>query len=342
MFEELNTKMQVLKLIQHNEKIAVTIPTKNRPSYLAVLLSSLLNQTYKNFMIVINDQSELPVQREDAVSDLLALTKNTGHELVIIRTEDGWKRHQQAMEAVPESIEFIMRIDDDMLPDPCFIESMLKPFGFFTDSKLAAVGGCFPGIHGKKADLDVNLRDRSYKTELDDKTWMLQGYHYHNDPEVIEVDSLLGGAICYRRSAVEDVGGWAVPGYSDQAYREESDLCARLWEKGYSQVVTTEAIAWHLEAPGGGGRKILKTPSGNILVSDDRHTKSDHKLFNERMRQISASSGQSSTNPKRYKVKELEKGIVHGTPHRTILGAVISIKSRIEHRIRRIYWRFRK
>ena len=43
-------------------------------------------------------------------------------------------------------------------------------------------------------------------------TWILQGCHYDNDPEVIEVGSLLGGAICYRRSAVEEAGGWAVEG----------------------------------------------------------------------------------------------------------------------------------
>lgn len=334
--------MQILKQIQEFEKIAVAIPTKNRPSYLAVLLSSLLNQTYKNFMIVINDQSDTPAQRDNAVSDLITLAENTGHEVVIIRTEEGWRRHQQAMEAVPESIEFIMRIDDDMLPEPTFIESILKPFSFFADLKLAAVGGCFPGIHGEIADLDLNLQERSYKTELDDQTWGLQGYQYHNDPEVIEVDSLLGGAICYRRRAVQDAGGWAVEGYSDQAHREESDLCARLMEKGYELMVTTQAVAWHLEAPGGGSRKILKTPSGNILVSDNTDAKSDDQLFNERMRELTNNRTQPVSESKRYKLSQLEKGIIHGTPHRTIVGEVISIKRRIEHRIRRIYTRFTK
>jgi len=101
------TKMLRLRRIKKDEKIAVAIPTKNRPSYLAVLLNSLLNQTYTNFMIVINDQSNSPVERDDALTDLLAVAKNIGHEIKIIRTKGGWKRHQQAMEAVPEPIEFI-------------------------------------------------------------------------------------------------------------------------------------------------------------------------------------------------------------------------------------------
>lgn len=278
--------MDRLRQIKKDEKIAVAIPTKNRPSYLAVLLNSLLNQTFTNFMIVINDQSDSPIERDDAITDLLTVARNIGHEIIIIRTKDGWKRHQQAMEAVPQSIEFILRIDDDMLPDASFIENILKPFHFFADRPLAAVGGCFPVPQAKKANLDLNLAERSFTSTLDELTWKLQGHHYYNDPEVIEVDSLLGGAICYRRKAVEEAGGWAVDGYSDQAHREESDLCARLVEKNYTLMVTTEANAWHLCAPGGGARKYLRTPRGHILVSDTSGTDADDKLFHERMKTI--------------------------------------------------------
>ena len=167
--------MLKLRHIKKDEKIAVAIPTKNRPSYLAVLLNSLLNQTYTNFMIVINDQSNSPVERDDAVTDLLAVAKNIGHEIEIIRTKDGWKRHQQAMEAVPESIEFILRIDDDMLPNAGFIENMLKPFWFFADRPLAAVGGCFPGPKAKKVNLDVNLAERSLTSTLDEADMDIAG-----------------------------------------------------------------------------------------------------------------------------------------------------------------------
>lgn len=198
--------------IKTGEKIAIAIPTKNRPSYLAVLIASLLNQTYPNFMIVINDQSDSPVEREDTITDLITLARNTGHDLKFIRNTGGWKRHQQAMEAVPEQIEFILRIDDDMLPGPCFLENILKPFYFSPDRPLAAVGGCTPEPHMTPVNLDVNLMDDSWLPRLEDPTWKLQGHYYCNNPEVLEVESLNGAAICYRRSAVEDAGGWAVEG----------------------------------------------------------------------------------------------------------------------------------
>ena len=332
-----------LRPIKRDEKIAIAIPTKNRPSYLAALLASLLNQTYTNFMIVINDQSDSPVERDDALRDLFTLAKTVGHEIKIIRTEGGWKRHQQAMEAAPESIEFILRIDDDMLPDAGFLENILKPFRFFADRPLAAVGGCCPDPKMKKVSLDVKLTERSRTSALDELTWRLQGYHYYNDPEVIEVESLIGGAICYRRGAVEEAGGWAVEGYSDQAYREESDLCARLVEKNYTLMVTTEALAWHLLAPGGGARKYLKTPRGNLLISDKSGMESDDKLFNERMKAVLEKRGPAVGEPKRYKISDLEKNVFMGSPLRTLKGRTLGIiESKVLRKFRGLYWYFTK
>ncbi|MEW6144006.1 MAG: glycosyltransferase [Thermodesulfobacteriota bacterium] len=332
-----------LRPIRPDEKIAVAIPTKNRPGYLAILLTSLLNQTYTNFTIVINDQSDSPVERDDAVSSLLAVAKDAGHEIVTIHTEGGWKRHQQAMEAVPEPIEFIIRIDDDMLPDKSFVESMLKSFRFFAERNLAAVGGCFPSPGSRMANLDVKLTEKSYASTLDDLVWKLQGYCYYNDPEVIEVESLAGGAICYRRGAVEDAGGWAVEGYSDIAYREESDLCARLVRKNYALMVTTEAVAWHLFALGGGARKYVKTPYGSIMVEGKSDMESDGMLFEERMKEMQDNSRAAACEPKRYKVSDLEKNVFKGSPLRTLRGRTLkAIESNFLRNLRGLYWYFRK
>jgi GT2 family glycosyltransferase len=332
-----------LRPIKPDEKVAVAIPTKNRPNYLAILLTSLLNQTYTNFMIVINDQSDSPVERDDAVSGLLAVAKDTGHEIIIIHTEGGWKRHQQAMEAVPEPIEFIIRIDDDMLPDKYLIESMLKPFRFFTDRNLAAVGCCISYHGSKRANLDVKLTEKSYASTLDDMVWKLQGNHYYNEPEVIKVESLAGGAICYRRGAVEDAGGWAVEGYSDLAYREESDLCARLVDKNYTLMVTTEALAWHLFALTGGARTYVKSPFGTFMVSGKSDMESDGKLFDERIKAILAKSGPAASEPKRYKIRDLEKNVYKSSPLRTLKGRALKvIESKLLRKFRGLYWYFKR
>ena len=41
----------------------MTVCTKNRPGYLAALLATLVNQTYQHWMLVLNDQSDSPVDR---------------------------------------------------------------------------------------------------------------------------------------------------------------------------------------------------------------------------------------------------------------------------------------
>ncbi len=298
-----------VKPLRPDEKIAIAVPTRDRPSYLAVLIACILSQTYTNWMLVINDQSETPVERDHALQDLFNLAKRTGHDVRIIRTEKGSERHQSAMEAVPEDIELILRIDDDMFPEPSFLEKVLKPFRFFPDEPLAAVGGLHPEPGNGPRDLDIALSDPEWIPRFDRPDWRLQGHFYYNSPEILEAESLGGGAILYRRSAVEDAGGWAVPGYSDMAFREESDLCARLYAKGYKMMITTEAIVWHLLAPGGGARKYLKTGKGNIMVSGRGDMASDESVFAETLRGISETGKPSSRGLRRYKLSELETGI---------------------------------
>ena len=58
-----------LRPLAADERIAVAIPTKNRPSYLAALLASLVSQTVHNWLLVINDSSDPPVEEHAAIHD---------------------------------------------------------------------------------------------------------------------------------------------------------------------------------------------------------------------------------------------------------------------------------
>ncbi|MGH7807863.1 MAG: glycosyltransferase, partial [Thermodesulfobacteriota bacterium] len=308
--------------IRNDEKVAIAIPTKNRHNYLAVLLASLAPRTYTNWMMVINDDRDVPVEENDTIKDLFALMKNKGNEVKVIHGKSGRERHQKAMEAVPESIEFIVRIDDDLMATPTFLQDILKPFYFFLDEPLAAVGGCYPEPHMKPINLDISLTDPSWISKFDEPTWRLQGHYYYSG-QIIEVESLLGHAICYRRSAVEDVGGWAVDGYSCHAHREESDLCARLIAEGYNLMVTTDALAWHLYSPGGGSRDVKKTREGNFLVSDKRPIEEDDRLFQERLKQIINNKAQIHKELRRYEISDLENKKYRGYPLITFKGKLL-------------------
>src|SRR5215468_9142887 len=298
--------------LEPDERIAVAIPTKNRPTYLSALLASLVEQSCQNWLLVINDSSDTPVQEQGAIRDLLTLITSLDHPVQIVRTETGWDRHQRALEAVPPEIELIVRIDDDVLLTPRFLEDLQRPFRLFADRPVAAVGGCLPEPHLQALDLDVALTDKNWAPTVDAPSWRLQGNHY-TTREVLEVESLLGHSICYRRSALLAVGGWAVKGYSQHAYREETDACMRLRAAGYELLVTTEAVAWHLLAPGGGSRTIEKTDRGVFVTSDHAEPRMDEVVFRLRLAELKR-QGLSDQVLRRYRMADLTTGRTRGLP----------------------------
>jgi GT2 family glycosyltransferase len=289
-----------------DEPIAVAVPTKNRPAHLAVLLASLIHQTFRHWSLVINDSSDRPVEEDAAIRDLLVLMRSLGHPVQTIRTQTGWDRHQRGLEAVPASIELILRVDDDVMLTPRFLELVQRPFRLFADHPIAAVGGCIPETHRQALDLDLQLTERNWAPTVDEPSWRLQGNHYTTG-EVLEVESLLGHAICYRRSALAAVGGWAVQGYSQHAYREETDACMRLRAAGYELLVTTEALAWHLYAPDGGSRTIEKTSAGVFMTSGDAELKIDEAVFRKRLAALKQ-EGLSDRVLQRYRLTDLDAG----------------------------------
>ncbi len=307
-----------------DERVAVAVPTKNRPQYLAALLAALSQQTYPRWMLVVNDQGDTPVGEHDVIHDLLTLIRHE-HEVVLIRNKSGWDRHQRAMEAVPRDIEWILRIDDDVLPSVAFLENVLRPWSLLPAKNLAAVGGCYPEAKYHPLDLDLQLADPSWTPRFDAPTWKLQGFHYDTEPQIREVESLFGPAICYRREAIEAVGGWAVEGYSNHAHREESDACARLLLAGYGMAVTTEAVARHLIAPSGGARDISKTDQGNFVISEPGPLAADELLFRMRLTKFKAKYPFARRELKRYRISDLERGRLRPRRWISVRGRLLSV-----------------
>jgi len=296
-----------------DEMVGVTIATKNRPAYLAALLGSLINQTHRQWSLVVNDQSDEPVTTHPTIVDLLDVIRGADHGVTVCRSTDPRRRYQQCMEAVPGAIEFVLRVDDDVLLQPDFLGEVLRPFRLLGDRRLAAVGGCLPGTGMRP--LPWHVVQDEWMPCLDRPTWKLQGHRY-STAEVVEVESLWGAAMCYRRSAAVAAGGWAIDGYSEQIFREDSDMSARWLAAGYQLVVTTAACGWHLVAPGGGSRAVRKGPDGNVIVSHRASFAADDQLFQQRVGTLLA-RGVSRSAFRRYRLADLERGTVAPAPFLT-------------------------
>ena len=307
-----------------DELVGITIATKNRPAYLAALLGSLINQTHRRWSLVVIDQSDEPVAPHATIADLLDVVLSADHTVTVIRSTDPRRRYQQCMEAVPEPIEFVLRVDDDVVLQPEFLAEVLRPFRLLMDRRLAAVGGCLPGAGMQP--LSWHVVQDEWMPRVDRPTWKLQGHSYSRS-EIIEVESLWGAAMCYRRSAAVAAGGWAVDGYSEQIFREDSDMSARWLAAGYDLAVTTAARGWHLVAPGGGSRDVRKGSDGNVFVSHRESFAADDRLFQQRVSALLA-HGVSRSAFRRYRLADLERGVVAPAPFLTALH-------RLRHRIGR-------
>lgn len=297
-----------LKLPASNERVAVTIATKNRPAYLAALLASLAQQTYPHWMLILNDQSDVGVEETPVVRDVLTVLETQGHAVQLFRSTTPTDRYQRLLDAVPSEIEFVHRIDDDVLLTPTYLEYLLHPFSLFPHKRLAAVGGCLAGANSRPISLDAALREPHWVPRIDKPTWRMQG-HFYRERECIEMASLWGCAMCYRRSAAREVGGWQVAGQSPQIFREDSDMSARWVVAGYELMLTTAARGWHLVAPDGGARQVTKTAQGNFFNSHRDEYEADEKLFRDRLAALIPTNFQFPV-PKRYRLADLEQGML--------------------------------
>jgi len=128
------------KLVSDNPKISVIIPTLNRYKYLKDVMLDLEKQTYKNFEVIVVDQTE-PFQEE--------FYKNWNLNLIYWHQKEKalWKARNEAIEKATG--EYILLYDDDSLIDADWIYEHLKCLDFFkadisSGVSLSVVGAKVP------------------------------------------------------------------------------------------------------------------------------------------------------------------------------------------------------
>lgn len=126
-------KSRTSKLIQKEPLVSVIIPTLNRYSYLKDVLQDFEKQTYRNFEIVIVDQSQ-PLQES------LYQSYNLNINLVKQDEPALWLARNTAIKNSNGNI--ILLSEDDVRVEPHWIENHLKCLDYF-DAQISA-GVFFP------------------------------------------------------------------------------------------------------------------------------------------------------------------------------------------------------
>jgi glycosyltransferase involved in cell wall biosynthesis len=118
------------KLLQQKPFISVIIPTLNRYTYLKDVLSDLENQSFKNFEIIVVDQSE-PLD--------YSFYRNWNLDIQLIQQEEKalWLARNSAIKV--SKGDYILLFDDDSRVEEDWIENHLKCIDFFSNKISAGV-----------------------------------------------------------------------------------------------------------------------------------------------------------------------------------------------------------
>jgi glycosyltransferase involved in cell wall biosynthesis len=266
-------------------KVDIMICSKDRPTEIFGLLQSLRTQTFQNFDVyIMDDRSGQPIQIFNFVQVIINRLKLENHFVTIWRNEIpyGVTRLRQIM--VDKILEvgtgdLILRLDDDNLLEPDFIEKLVETIDAGYDIAGCLVPHCaIPFIkretkYVKPFISDVRLNEKGEIIYFGDDC----GCEYI-EKEIIPSPNFRSMALIkkkvHQKVKYEDNLGFC-------SYREEQFFSFRALLEGFKIGIHTGAVAYHLATPSGGER--------TQAYSDGLQT--NHELLNRWCQKIFAEKG---------------------------------------------------
>lgn len=241
-------------------KIAVLINYRDRPTELALLLQSLRTQTYKNFRIyILDDFSGMPIETYHFLVCIINKLNEEGnfikyektpfhygvskarHKCVAMAQEDGWA-------------DLFLRVDDDVILEPDYIEKLLEVISKGYD--LATGVTPFIGQPQFKRESRF-IQPIANRMVLDKEGNLIYngddfGTQYLDDA-IIPIHHFRSCAL-YKKEIHEKIPGIYLNNLTKHGFREEQIFSIHCILNGFKLAVRTGAIAWHLLTPSGGER----------------------------------------------------------------------------------------
>jgi len=223
-------------------KVLCSVATRGRyHTTLPLVLNAIINQTKPVDKLVIFDDNDEPedMRKEMIYSYFFQMLdlKAIAWEWVYAQKKGQHHIHQQANEkAFHEGYEWVWRCDDDAIPEP----NVLKTLVSYADDNVGAIGGAVL--------TPPNLFENINSTGKID--------HIDNEPNiqwspiraVTEVEHL--HCTFLYRAGVYNYN----TGLSRVAHREETLFTYGVFSKGYKVLAVPGATTWHMKNPQGGIR----------------------------------------------------------------------------------------
>lgn len=239
-------------------KISILINYRDRPTELALLLQSLRSQTYKDFNIfILDDCSGTPIFNYHFMVCMINKLNDEGNHVYFKRNDFNLgvsKSRQKIVNwALEESnCELLMRVDDDVLLEPNYIEKLLKVI----QSGYDLASGVTPFIGQPQFKRESKfIKPVGNKVILDKEgNFIFNGDDCgmeYIDEEIMPLHHFRSCAL-YKRHIHEKVDYDSR--LTKHGFREEEIFSFKCIMAGFKLGLHTQARAWHLLTPTGGER----------------------------------------------------------------------------------------
>jgi glycosyltransferase involved in cell wall biosynthesis len=204
----------------------ILIPTYSRAAALAVTLTSLCTQSYRNFRVIISDQTETshPLEAGEVQAALRVLQAH-GHELVLHKhlPRRGIAEQRQFL-LDQATAPYVLYLDDDLILESWVIENMLKAIqqqgcGFIG----AAMIGLSYADDQRPEQQQIEFWEHVEPESVQPETAAWERYRLHNAANLYHVQQQLqigpeqprlyrvawvAGCVLYDAAMLRDVGGF--------------------------------------------------------------------------------------------------------------------------------------
>lgn len=211
--------------------VSIIIITRNRPVLLSHCLRHVFDQKYSHKEVIVVDSSS-----GDETERLVAQYP----EIISVRLHEQFNNMPQARNEgiAVASGDIIAFIDDDAMLYPHWLEALVDSY---QDEAVGAVGGRIVARPEPYCDLVSGM------PKLAIGRWgtvIAKGIDVASQDK-IEVDHLVGCNMSFRRSALEQVGGFDSE-YTLTNLREETDVCFRVKRAGWHVLFVPEVTVVHV------------------------------------------------------------------------------------------------
>jgi len=242
------------------DEVDILVSSRDRHTELALLMQALRTQTYKQWNLFICDNaSGTPLLNAQFIQTFINRLRLEGHQINIFRNNIDfgicYVRNQLNKAQLEDGTgKYSMRLDDDVLPEPDYIEKLLSVI----DAGYDIASGVTPPAAFPMLKRDVSvLKGEINKVKIDAQGNIIEfgddcGYGYMQN-QILSAGHFRSCAL-YK----SEINKLKYPeNLSKYGFREESIFSLKARKAGYKIGVHTGAIVWHLQTQSGGGRTAI-------------------------------------------------------------------------------------